>query len=169
MNQVLIDNRKFKAVDADEADALFAEIAGIELQAAAIGADGDAEVQRLKDKYEKLLTDAKLGLEEKVEFLTQYIQANTDRFQKPRARKTPEGTYGLRTVSNLEIEDPKALLIYAKENNLTDLYEINVTLNKKAIQKAISEGMTIPGARIADGERAFYKINQELLSKAKGK
>ena len=37
MNQVLTDNRKYKAMTADEADKLFAEIAELELAAAAIG------------------------------------------------------------------------------------------------------------------------------------
>ena len=169
MNQVLTDNRKYKAMTADEADKLFAEIAELELAAAAIGADGDAEVQKLKDKYESLLAETKFQLPEKVTELTAYIQANPERFQKPRARKTPEGQYGLRSVSNLEINDELAIYNYAKEQGMTELFVTTVKINKDAVLKAINEGHPIPGAQLVSGERAFYKIAQELLAKAKGK
>lgn len=169
MNQVLNDNRKFKAMTADEADALFAEIATIELEAVSIGADGDAEVQKIKDVFEKLLYNAKLELPEKVEFLTAYIQANPERFKKPRARKTPEGQYGLRSVSNLEINDEQEVITYAKGAGMPELLDITTKINKPALLKAINEGHIIKGVSVASGERAFYKIAQELLAKAKGK
>ena len=169
MNQVLNDNRKFKSMTADEADALFAEIATIELEAVSIGADGDAEVQKIKDVFEKLLYNAKLELPEKVEFLTAYIQANSERFQKPRARKTPEGQYGLRTVSNLEITDEQEVLKYLRGAGMDECLEVSVKVVKPAVIKAINEGHKIPGCQVISGERAFYKIAQELLAKAKGR
>lgn len=169
MNQVLNDNRKFKAMSADEADRLFAEIAEIELAAAAIAADGDSEVQRVKDRYEQLMGQAKMELPEKVALLTAYIQANPERFQRPRARKTPEGQYGLRTVSNLEVTDESKVYEYVKGAGMSECFEIKTVLKKDAVQKAINEGHQIPGAQVVSGVRTFYKVAQELLAKAKGK
>ena len=169
MNRVLNDNRKMQSMTADEADRLFAEIAELELQAAAIGADGDAAMQTLKTKYEQWLAEAKFQLPEKVTELTAYILANSERFQKPRARKTPEGQYGLRSVSNLEISDGSKVYAYVKGAGMNECFEIKVVLKKDAVLKALNEGHQIPGAEIVSGERAFYKVAQELLQKAKGK
>lgn len=169
MNQVLNDNRKYKAMTAEEADKLFAEIAELELAAAAIGADGDAAVQALKDKYERLLAEAKFQLPEKATELTAYILANSERFQKPRARKTPEGQYGLRAVSNLEISDDQEVIAYAKGAGMPELLDITIKINRPALLKAINEGHIIKGVSVVSGERAFYKVAQELLAKAKGK
>jgi phage host-nuclease inhibitor protein Gam len=169
MNQVLADNRKLKMMTAEAADALFAEIATIELEAATIGADGDAQIQKIKECYEGLLQNAKLDLPEKVEFLTAYILANSERFQKPRARKTPEGQYGLRSVSNLEINDDQEVINYAKGAGMPELLDITIKINKPALLKAINEGHIIKGVSVASGEREFYKVAQELLARAKGK
>ena len=169
MNQVLNDNRKFKAMTSDEADALFAEIAELELQAAAIGADGDAAMQTLKTKYEQWLAEAKFQLPEKVTKLSAYILANSERFAKPRARKTPEGQYGLRSVSNLEINDESKVYAYVKGAGMNECFEIKVVLKKDAVLKALNQGEPIPGAQVVTGERAFYKVSQELVQKAKNK
>ncbi|MCX6983488.1 MAG: host-nuclease inhibitor Gam family protein, partial [Lentisphaerae bacterium] len=150
-------------------DGLFCEIVEMELTAASIGADGDAEVQKIKDRYEKLLARTKFQLPEKVTELTAYILANSERFQKPRARKTPEGQYGLRSVSNLEISDESKVYAYVKGAGMNECFEIKVVLKKDAVLKALNEGHQIPGAEIVSGERAFYKVAQELLQKAKGK
>ena len=169
MNQVLSDNRKFKAMSVLDGDALFAEIAKLELEIVKISAAGDRERARIYDKYDAMMAGAKAALPEKTAALMAYIQANPDRFVKPRARKTPNGSYGMRNVPPvLEISDADALIKWVKDNSMPHLCEVAIKLNKKNIETAISDGQEVAGAHISPpGERTFHKVSQDLMDQAK--
>ncbi len=168
MTTVMNDNRKYKAMTADEADALFAEIARIELSIAKIAAAGDRELAKVKEKFAAQLEPMKSELPGKVEKLKSYVEANKERFLKPRARKTPDGQYGLRTVSNLDIEDETKLLAWAREHGiLGELFETEYKVRKDAVTTALNDGTELPGCEVQSGERAFYKVSAELMSAAR--
>lgn len=168
MTTVMNDNRKYKSMTADEADALFAQIAKLELEVAKIAAAGDRELARIKDKYVAQLEPMKAELPGLVEKLKNYVGANKERFIKPRARKTEMGQYGLRNVSNLSIEDETRLLSWAREHNtLPELFDTIYKVRKEAVANQLSNGQELPGCEMQSGERAFYKVSQELVSAAK--
>lgn len=166
MNNVLSDNRKYKAMTAAEADALLEKIVGHKIEEVKLAAAYEKKLAAIKSEFEdkaepirKLMGGLALELEA-------YILANPERFAKPRARKTLFGSYGLRTVSSLEITDEQAVIAAARMQTLPLFTEI-IKVDKKAVEKAISEGYDVPGAEIQSGERAFYKESKELLDQAK--
>jgi phage host-nuclease inhibitor protein Gam len=151
----------------EDADALFADIAKLELEIVKIKAAGDLEVAKVTAKYELKIAELAPVLQEKSNTLTSYIQANPERFIKPRARKTPFGTYGMGKVSNLEIVNEELILKYAKDNELPQLYETKTKIEKAAVKKMIEDGFSIPGATINKGERVRITISQDLMDQAK--
>lgn len=95
--------------------------------------------------------------------LSSYILANPQDFQRPRMRKTPWGSYGLRTSTRLDIQDPEALLQWAKENGYTDLYRVEETILKPAVSKRLQAGEAVPGASLDRGEATEYKLDPAAL------
>ena len=169
MNTVLNDNRRYKAMTAEEADALFAEIAALKLELVSIAADGDREIAEVKAKYARLATERMPLFQSKCDDLEEYIKANPERFLKPRSRKTEFGKYGKRDVSNVKVIDLPIALKYVKDHMLTQLYKVKESLVKKAIEKFIKDGNEVPGTKITAGERILMDVSQELIEKAKCK
>lgn len=165
----LTDNRKERGMSVEEADQLFQEIAEIKLELVAIAADGDRELAEVAAKYKRMGEERLKEYEDKYARLERYITANPERFQKPRARKTEFGQYGKRDVSNLEIKNPEELLEYLKLHLLKEFYKVTETLNRKAVEKYVREGKSLPGAKIAEGERIRIDVAQELMEKAKAR
>ena len=166
MNIVLRDNRKYKAMTAAEADALLEEIVKMSIEDTRQAAIYDKKLAAIKSEFEDKVNPLRTLMKQQAAELEAYINANPERFAKPRARKTPFGSYGLRSVSSLEITDEAAVIAIVKAKALP-LYTEVIKLDKKAVEKAICDGHSIPGAEIQSGERAFYKANKELIDAAK--
>lgn len=144
----------------EEADALFAEIADLEIKSAEIAARYDDEIATLKREQTDALSPLSNELKEKIDLLSRYIRANTDRFQKPRKRRTTHGTYGLALSSILQLDPAKekVLVEYADRHGL-ELYSNEIKLDKKSITAALREGRQVPGATLITGEVASYKVD----------
>ena len=160
--QRLSDNRAMRAMTVQEADALFQEIALLTVK-----------IEKTKAQYEKRIAELKAAagretevpeaeLREKVAKLTAYINANPERFIKPRQHQTDYGKYGVRTVSNLEITDEEAVKMAVKAQGIPALV-VTEKLDKKALEKAIGDGAAIPGCEMRRGEVASYTVAKALM------
>lgn len=158
----LSDNRALRSMTVQQADALFQEIALLTVK-----------IEKTKAQYEKRIAELKAAagreteapeaeLREKVATLTAYINAHPERFVKPRQHQTDYGKYGVRTVSNLEITDEEAVKLAVKAQGIPALVVIE-KLDKKALEKAIGDGLSIPGCEMRRGEVASYTVAKALL------
>ena len=158
----LSDNRALRAMTVPQADALFQEIALLTVK-----------IEKTKAQYEKRIAELKAAagrdteapeaeLREKVAELTAYIQATPERFIKPRQHATDYGKYGVRTVSNLEITDEEAVKLAVKAQGIPALI-VSEKLDKKALEKAISDGLSIDGCELRRGEIASYTVAKALM------
>lgn len=145
-----------------QADALFQEIALLTVK-----------IEKTKAQYEKRIAELKAAagreteapeaeLREKAAVLTAYINDHPERFIKPRQHQTDYGKYGVRTVSNIEITDEEAVKAAVKANAIPALVVIE-KLDKKALEKAIGDGLSIPGCEMRRGEVASYTVAKALM------
>lgn len=162
MAERLSDNRAMRAMTVQEADALFREIALLTVRKEKIAAGYEKRIAELKAAANRDTEPLEAELQEKVAVLNAYILANPERFAKPRQHTTEYGKYGVRTVSNLEILDPAAVKLAVLAQNIPALI-VTEKLDKKALEKAISDGLTIPGCEIRRGELASYTVAKALM------
>lgn len=162
----MTDNRKFMAMTPEDADKVMQSIARLEIDLAVSVAATDRKIAAIKAKLEEDTADNRQLLNELADILDKYIKAHPERFQKPRARKTKFGNYGMRTVSNLEITDPVSLLDRLQKAKQDDFLTVKTALNLKAIEAALINNQTIDGAVIVSGERSFYKVDRLLIDEA---
>ena len=160
--QRLTDNRSMRAMSVQEADALFREIALLTVKISKIEAGFEKRIADLKAAAHFETGGMKADLRNKTALLTAYIQANPERFIKPRQHQTDYGKYGVRTVSNLEITDEEAVKLAVKAQGIPALV-VTEKLDKKALEKAISDGQSIDGCELRRGEIASYTVAKALM------
>lgn len=158
----LSDNRALRAMTVQQADALFQEIALLTVKIEKTKASYEKRIAELKAAAGRETEAPEAELREKVATLNHYILANPERFLKPRQHQTDYGRYGVRTVSNLEITDEEAVKAAVKENAIPALLVIE-KLDKKALEKAIGDGLSIPGCEMRRGEVASYTVAKALM------
>lgn len=149
----------------EEADAIFGSIAVLECEAAAIAADADEFIAGVKEdlemEIEPLVVEAKaLSLH-----LNSFIISNPALFARPRSRSTPQGKYGMRKVSALEVLDETAALDFANENGL-QITTTKVVLDKEKLKNLLSDGWEIPGVEFEVGDVPFHKVDKAFLETA---
>lgn len=160
--QRLSDNRAMRAMTVQEADALFQEIALLTVKIEKTKAQYEKRIAELKAAAGRETETPEAELREKAAFLTAYINAHPERFIKPRQHQTDYGKYGVRTVSNLEIVDEEAVKLAVKAQGIPALLVIE-RLDKKALEKAIGDGLSIPGCEMRRGEVASYTVAKALM------
>lgn len=105
-------------------------------------------------------------LDEQIEAAEQrlagYILGHRDQFVKPRTHRNPDGEFGLRTATRLEITDEDALIEHILDNGYDDCIKIKRSLVKAAITKRLEKEKLL-GARLDTGEIAFCKVNSALV------
>ena len=158
----LADSRAYRSMTVQEADALFREIALLTVKISKIEAGYEKRIADLKAAANGETEPLEADLREKVAVLTAYIQANPERFIKPRQHQTDYGKYGVRTVSNLEITDEEAVKLAVKAQGIPALV-VTEKLDKKALEKAISDGQSIDGCELRRGEIASYTVAKALM------
>lgn len=168
MTTRLNDNRAVLAMTAEEADALFQQIAETEIAAAAEAAQYEKELAAVKSRAADAQAQHAAILRPLRDRLTAYINARPERFAKPRMRKTEWGSYGLRSVTNVEIVDEMAAMISVKAQGIPAVV-MTEKLDKKALEAAISDGKAISGVEIRTGEIAKYIVTKALLDNARNK
>lgn len=160
--QRLSDNRAMRAMTVQEADALFQEIALLTVKIEKTKANYEKKIAELKASAGRETEAPEAELRDKVAVLTAYINANPDRFIKPRQHQTDYGKYGVRSVSNLEITDEEAVKLAVKALGIPALV-VTEKLDKKALEKAIGDGLSIPGCELRQGEIASYTVAKALM------
>ncbi len=158
------DNRAALAMTGEDADRVFQNLAETVIAATVAAAQADEQIAAIKaqaaevrEEYMKIIKPLETTLED-------YINAHPERFIKPRMRKTEFGQYGLRSVTNLEISDEIAAMISCKAQGIQAIV-VTEKLNKKAVEKAISDGRQITGCEIRTGEIVKYDVRRELLDR----
>jgi len=165
MTTVLNDNRKYRSMTEAEADTIFAEIARLEIEITKTVSGYEKRLNALKmECTDKIAADTE-KLEELEKDLCAYIDANKDRFVKPRARKTTFGKYGLRSVTNVEIKDEQRVIEFADRHGLY-LYKIEKKVDKTAVREALLADKPVTGAFIKSGEESFYNVAKSLIDSA---
>lgn len=167
MSTRILDTRPLLAMSQDDADTLFQRLAETVIAATAAAAAFEKKLAAVKsaaaaaqEEYDAIINPLETKLRD-------YIQANPDRFAKPRMRKTEWGSYGLRQVTNVEISDPVAAMISVKAQGIPAVITTE-RLDKKAVERAIADGMTVSGAEVRTGEVAKYDIRRDLLDQVRG-
>lgn len=158
------DTRKMTPTEADK---IFAQIAELEIAVTKRAAVYDLRIQAMRD--ECLAESAKdvKRMDGLIKLLHEYIAAHPDEFERPRNRKTPHGTYGMRLVSNLEVDDADKVIAYARKHDLRELYQTKVSVVKAAVKAAIAKGEAVPGARLVEGQTTVHKVDKALLDQAR--
>jgi len=95
-----------------------------------------------------------------------FILANRELFVKPRQHQTPDGRFGLRDASRLEVEDMDALIEHILDCGYDDCVKISRCLVKPAVTKRITHGETMPGARVVAGEIVSVSVAKALIQEA---
>jgi len=160
------DNRAALAMSVEEADALFQELAERTIEATAIAARYEKRLAAIKAEAAEAREQSAKIIQPLEGQLEDYINAHPERFQKPRMRKTEFGQYGLRTVTNLQVFDEAGCIASVKAQQLPAIV-VTEKLDKKAVEKAISDGYDITGAEIRSGEIIKYVVKKELLDRVK--
>lgn len=162
MPKPLSDNRRYRAMTVEQADLLFQEIALLTVRLNRIKAGYEKKIAELKAAAELETGLPEAELKKLEEELTCYILANPERFVKPRQHVTRYGKYGVRQAAALEITDEDAIKASVRLQNIPALLVIE-KLDRKALEKAISEGFTLDGCEMRRGEIASYTIAKALL------
>ena len=160
--QRLSDNRAMRAMTVQQADAVFRDIALLTVKIEKIKAGYEKRIAELKAAGERETEGLDSELREKVSVLTAYINANPERFVKPRQHQTDYGKYGFRSATKLEVIDEEAIKLSVKAQGIPALVVIE-KLDKKALEKAISDGQTVDGCELRRGEIASYTVAKALL------
>lgn len=149
----------------EEADAIFGSIAVLECEAAAIAADADEFIAGVKEDLEMEIEPLVVEAKELSLHLNSFIISNPALFAKPRSRSTPQGKYGLRKVSALEVLDEDAAFDYANENGL-QITSVKIVLDKEKLKALLSDGWEIPGVEFEIGDVPFHKVDKAFLETA---
>ena len=162
MPKALFDNRNYKAMTVEQADDLFREIALITVRINRVKANFEKKIADLKAAAKLTLGPDETELERLSQELRNYIQCNPERFIRPRQHLTDYGKYGVRTAVKLEIMDEERVKAEVRRQDIPALTLIE-HLDRKALEKAISEGKTIAGCELRKGEIASYTVSKALL------
>ena len=162
MLKPLSDNRKYRAMTVEQADLLFQKIALLTIELNHIKAGYETKIAELKAAAESETEQQEIELKKLEQELTGYILANPERFIKPRQHVTEYGKYGLRQAAKLEITDEEAVKASVRLLNIPALLIIE-KLDKKVLEKAISDGIRLSGCKMQQGEIASYTVARALL------
>ena len=162
MPKSLFDNRNYKAMSVEQADLLFREIALLTVKINRVKANYEKKIADLKTAAELTLGPDESELERLSQELRNYIQSNPERFIRPRQHPTDYGKYGVRTAVKLEITDEEMVKAEVRRQEIPALTLIE-HLDRKALEKAMSEGKTIAGCELRRGEIASYTVSKALL------
>jgi len=159
----IADPRASAAMTAEQADALFAELAQADIRVKKAQAAAERRISEIKEKCLADTAEDQERVRSLAASLAEYILAHRDRFQKPRQRKTEYGKYGLRTSTCTDILDEDALRAISDERGL-GLYRVEAKIDKKAVEKALADGEDLgDAARVVSGDVASYDVSRDLL------
>jgi len=161
----LADNRTTLA-NLDAAKEAMREIALIAKRLAITNARAEKRIAEIKAQAEEENEGRRLALEQLEKNLAAFITANPALFQKPRTCKTDFGEFGLRTVTELLVQNEDALVQTVMERGYLDCFETVHKLVKDAIKKRLKAKEVIPGAQVNEGDTVVCKVSKTLIDEA---
>ncbi len=130
----------------------------------------DAACARLKAKMADRIQADEAFITEHKGHVFAFLLARKDAFLAKR-RKTVDtevARYGFRKCTDTVIDDPRAVLDFARENGYGDLFsETQPKISKAAVRKRIEAGEHIPGAHVDSDYEPFWDAQKGLLDQAK--
>lgn len=150
----------------DEAKAAFAELAQTELAITKADAAAELRIAKLKVEHAERTEADRARQAEIAAQLVGFIDANRGLFVKPRKIKTDLGTFGLQTVTDLDITDEAALLTEIMERGYDDCQKVTRRPLKSPIAARIITGETFPGCTLRTGDTAVYTVDKSLIREA---
>jgi hypothetical protein len=163
--QRLADLRTVIASLAD-ADAAFERLALIAKDLAVADARFDRRMAKAAAAHQDSTFDQRRDLAAIEADLALFVDAHRDCFAKPRTRKSELGEYGLRTVTDLVVDDAERLLSVLDDRGYTDCIETVRKVFKPAIKARLKEGERFPGCALRTGDTVVCKVNRALLDQA---
>jgi hypothetical protein len=118
----------------------------------------EARITPIKQAYEQATALEAAELSDIRREIEASIESHPEHFQRPRTVKTQWGEFGLRASQKLEIANPDQVVRFADRNGYTDIYETRQAIDKKAVQRIIRDGTSVPGADIVCEERPVVKV-----------
>ena len=158
---------RIKIRDMAEAKTAFGDLAQAELALAKADAQFEARIARQKKEHQEKTLDLMLMHQAVAEGLTVYIETHTDEFIDPRKIKTDMGTFGLQTVTEVEITDEPALMKCLIAERLEDCFKVSTRPVKSGIEAMLKNGRALPGCALKTGDTAVYKVSKVLLDEAR--
>jgi len=154
-----------RPVIASVADAIrvHADLAQVEIRMAVAAARTEKAVAELKAKHMERIQSDSARAGELREVLAGWIMANKPVFAAKRKIVTDFGSFGLQSVSELQIADEPALVEHLLEQGYEDCLKVVRTPIKPAIKARIEAGETMPGCHIRDGDTAVYKVSKTII------
>jgi len=152
----------------EQADHCMSEIRRLTCDREKVLARYEARIARLTAEAQDMTADYDRELERLTSQLAQYIMAHSERFEKPRKRKTPDGTYGLHTSTRLCVDNEDLLIEALCDRGYTEcIKRVKHKLVKPAIVRLLTAGETLPGATLEVGEIAHCKVHKALIDEAR--
>ena len=149
--------------DLDAAKNMFDSIAILEKSLAVKRAKFEKRVAEMTAALDEEMADECSSLDSLKNQLAVFIESHPAHFENPRKIKTSCGSFGLETVSAVEITDAKELIAHLLEQGYDDALKVVHTPFKPAIMQRIKAGETIPGCRLLAGDTVVIKVNRTFL------
>lgn len=109
--------------------------------------------------------------------LTGLILANRARFHKPRTVKCPDGSFGLRDSTRVEVLNEEILLDALMDRGYDDCMRVTRSILKEKLRARLEPsidgtgtpqpGEEIPGCALRPGEIAHYTVAKALVEEAR--
>ena len=94
------------------------------------------------------------------------LDENKKRFKDPRTLATPDGKYGFRSSSALQVTDEDALVDILMEHGYQDCCRTEHHLNKPNIRQRLEAGEKLPGCTVKDSDDHVFEVKKALIKKA---
>lgn len=165
MNTRLADLRS--PITLDQAKDIARHIAELECHLATQDALLEQSITALKSQHHLSTEDSSATLQAQREALGGFINANPHLFQRPKTIATSHATFGLRTVTDLHIADPDALIQHCLQSGYDDCLIVKHTPNKAGIKARLETGEPLPSCTIRTGQTAVIKVHKALIDQAR--
>lgn len=162
-----IADMRLEIATLEDAENVLKEIALARASIEACRARAEKRISEVKNKLEEETGENSRMLEVYEKILCAFIESNRHLFEKPRKHKCDWGTFGLQKVSEVVIDDPAALVGFAKRHHFDHLLMTIEKPVKAAIEEMLKDKGSVPGCHLKEGDTAVYTVAKALIDEAK--
>jgi hypothetical protein len=150
----------------EDADHIFQELAMATKTLRVADARLELKIAKIQELHAEQTTALRLRVDGIKAELAAFVAGHEGLFEKPRTRKSAFGEYGLRTATELEVQDEDAMLDAVKHAKYYECFSIVYKVDKTNIRKRVVEGEKIPGCTVKTGNTVVCKVAKALLDQA---